>query len=86
MLFGFMRLHMTESFLALMCTQAHCFLVLQNICKDLFIGLRCHLWLLHHPSTVWSKNQNFSLETLLSEVMCSLLFLAGQTQECMLAF
>lgn len=35
---------------------------------------------------VTSKNQNFSLETLLSEVMCSLLFLAGQTQECMLAF
>lgn len=39
--------------------------------EHFLVSLRCLVWLLHHPSAVQSKNQNFSLETLLSEVMRS---------------
>lgn len=39
--------------------------------EHFLVSLRCLVWLLHHPSAVRSKNQNFSLETLLSEVMRS---------------
>lgn len=86
-LFGFMCLHDRVIFSIDRRHASSRFLSIATHCvRFSLVSLRCHLFLLHHPSTVQSKNQNFSLETLLSEVMHSLLFLAGQTQECVLAF